>query len=281
MIAREQKSNEEGAPMKTKNNWSRNTTWIGLLMPLLLAWPVLSDAAHVELTDGRRIEGSAIRARANGDIILTTPRGDLTFARGQYREAWADRPPAMDQARQHMQARRYDQVISTLEGVVSEYRHLGWDMEALSMLGAAQNAKGDHAAALSSYNRLFQNAPHRREDPNVRWNFFEALLGADELDRLEGYLNEVISEGDRGEAARAQIMRGDLKRKRGMAEAGLLDYLRTVVLFKAETAVQPEATFKAGVALEEMRDQRAQEMFRKVVEEYGDSPYAQQARAKL
>ncbi len=267
--------------MKTRNTTSSRIQWLCLIMTVLMAWPVLSDAAHVILTDGRRIDGTAIRARANGDVILTTERGDLTFARGQYREAWADRPAELDQARQHLQARRYDQVISTLEGVLTRYRHLGWDLEALAMIGQANNAKGDHAAALSSFERLFQNAPHRREDPNMRWGYFEALLGAEQLDRLENYLNDIISDGERSEAARAQIMRGDLKRQRGMAEAGLLDYLRTVVLFKAVTAVQPEATFKAAQTLEEMRDQRARDMYRKVVEQYGNSPYAQQARGKL
>ena len=250
-------------------------------LALLLAWPVVADAQHVVLTDGRRIEGTAIRARANGDVILTTARGDVTFTRDQYREAWAPRPAAMDQARQHLQARRFDQVISTVEGVVREFRHLGWDQEALVLIGRANNGKGDHAAALSSFDRLFQNAPHRREDPNVRWHYFRALLGAEELSRLGGYLNDVIASGERSEAARAQVMRGDMKVQRGLAEEGLLDYLRTVVLFRAQRDVQAEALFKAGEALEEMRDQRARDMFRKVVEQYGDSPYASRARAKL
>lgn len=267
--------------MKQNTRAHNHVRWICLIMPILMAWPVVSDAAHVILTDNRRIDGTAIRARANGDVILTTDRGDLTFTRGQYREAWADRPAELDQARQHLQARRYDQVISTLEGVVTRFRHLSWDLEALAMIAAANNGKGDHAAALSAYDRLFQSAPERREDPNVRWGYFEALLGAEQFDRLAGYLDETIAKAPRSEAARAQLMRGDLKRKQGMAEAGLLDYLRTVVLFKAESALQPEALYKAGEALEEMRDQRARDMYRKVVEEYGNSPYAQSARAKL
>ncbi len=267
--------------MKKKNTMYEKVKWIALIMPVLLVWPVVSDAAHVILNDGRRIDGTDIRARARGDVILTTERGDLTFTQDQIQEAWADRPRELDQARQHMQARRYDEVISTLEDVVRRYRHLSWDLEALAMIGRANNAKGDHSAALSSFERLFQSAPARRDDPDVRWGYYEALLGAENFDRLEDYLNDIISDGPRSEAARAQVMRGDLKRARGMTEAGLLDYLRTVVLFKAESDVQAEATFKAGEALEEMRDQRAREMFRKVVEEHGDSRYARQAREKL
>ena len=250
-----------------------------LCLPLLLAWPV--EAAHVILTDGRRMEGSAIRARANGDIILTTPRGDLTFTRGQYTEAWAPRPREIDQARQQLQAGNNEQVISILEGVISQFRNLGWDNEALILIGRAQNNLGQYSSAMSSFQRLFQNAPNRREDSNVRWAFYRSMLGSGELDRLERNLNELISDGERVDAARAQAMRGDIKMQRGLAEAAVLDYLRTVVLFSAQRDVQAEALYKAGVALESMRDDRANQMFRKVINEYGQSPFARQAHERL
>lgn len=250
-----------------------------LCLPLLLAWPV--EAAHVILTDGRRMEGSAIRARANGDVILTTPRGDLTFTRGQYTEAWAPRPREIEQARQQLQAGNHEQVISTLEGVVSQFRNLGWDNEALILIGRAQTNLGQYSSAMSSFQRLFQNAPNRREDSNVRWAFYRSMLGSGELDRLERNLNELISDGERVDAARAQVMRGDIKMQRGLAEAAVLDYLRTVVLFSAQREVQAEALYKAGVALESMRDDRANQMFRKVINEYGQSSFARQARERL
>ena len=264
---------------KTTCRLMKPRTWLVLCLPLLMAWPV--DAAHVILTDGRRMEGSAIRARANGDVILSTPRGDLTFARGQYSEAWAPRPREIDQARQQMQAGNHEQVISILEGVVSQYRHLGWDNEAMVMIGRAQNNLGQYSSALSTFQRLFQNAPGRREDSNVRWAFYRSMLGAGELDRLERDLNELIKDGERADAARAQVMRGDIKMQRDLAEAAVLDYLRTVVLFSAQADVQAEALYKAGVALQAMRDERANEMFRKVVRDHAQSPYARQARERL
>jgi len=257
------------------------TTRIWALLTWMLIAASSAQGAYVILTDGRRMDGSAIRARANGDIILTTERGDLTFTRGQYREAWADRPPAMDRARQQLQSGQFDHVISGLEGVVTEFRHLSWDLEALAMIGAAQSGKRDFSAAIASFDRLFTAAPARRDDANIKWTYYEALIGAEQFDRVEPILNDLIAKGERVDAARAQILRGDIKRQRGLSEAALLDYLRTVVLFKAESAVQAEAHFKAGEALEEMRDARAREMFRVVVEQHGNSPYAQRARAKL
>lgn len=259
----------------TNKVWA--SAWVATL--LWMAWP--ADAAYVILPDGRRLEGTSIRARATGDVILTTERGDLTFPRGEYREAWADRPAELDRARQQLQAGNFDAVISSLEGVVTRYRHLSWDVEALAMIGRAQNEKSDYAAALTSFNQLFQRAPGRREDRNIRWPYYRALLGAGELDRLERDLDTLIAGGDREDAARAQVMRGDIKAQRGLADAALLDYLRTVVLFQAQQDVQAEALYKAGVVLAERRDPRARNMFQKVVQEHGNTPFARQARDRM
>ena len=57
-----------------------------------------------------------------------------------------------------------------------------------------------------------------------------------------------------------------------------LDYLRTVTLYKAVREVQPEALYKAGLTLEEMRHAKAQDLFDTLIEEYPQSEYAQQAR---
>lgn len=265
--------------MKTMRMTTRWSAGALLLAALWMAWP--ADAAYVILADGRRMEGSAIRARANGDVILTTERGELTFPRGEYREAWAARPAELDRARQQLQAGNFDAVISGLEGVVTQFRHLSWDVEALALIGRAQNEKGDYSAAVSSFNQLFQRAPARREDRAIRWPFYRALLGTGDLERLERELNELIAGGDREDAARAQIMRGDIKKERGLGDAALLDYLRTVVLFQAQQDVQAEALYKAGVVLAERRDPRANDMFRRVVQDHANSPFARQARERM
>jgi len=240
-----------------------------------------AQAQHVILNDGSRVEGTGIRARTNGDVTLTRQGGDVTYTRSQYREAWGPRPAEMDQARQMLEARQFDQAITVLEGVVTGSRFLGWDNEALLMIGRAQSGKGDHAAAVATFDRLFRDNPARREHAATRWAYFASLLGAEQFDRLETLLNDVVARGERVDAARAQVMRGDIKNRRGLTEEALLDYLRTVILFKAATEVQPEALFKAAQALEEMRDPRAREMYQRLVQEFGGSPFAQQARGKL
>jgi TolA-binding protein len=264
--------------MKTSNTTRATCRLAGLLLIAGLTW---AEAAFVILQDGRRIEGQRIRSRRNGDVILTTESGEVTFTQGQYREAWADRPAAIDEAEQHLQAGRYPQAVSVLEPMVSEYRFLGWDIRAMALMGQAQLAAEQFASALATYERLFREHPRRREDPGIFWGYFQALLRTGAYDQLRTNLDRVIAVGERSQAARAQVMRGDMHRAQGRAEDGLLDYLRTVVFFQQEREVQPEALFKAGVILEEMRDERAQMMFRQVAEQYPQSPYANQAREKL
>lgn len=267
--------------MKIVHRQKRTLVWAVVLVPFLWAGYVTAERPYVILEDGRRMEGASIRAQRDGTIILRTERGDLTLAPEQYREAWAARPRQMDQAEQLLQRERYDDMIPVAEEIVREYRHLGWDVEAMALMGGARIGLGDYQSAISIYNRLFDTAPNRREDPAIRWAYYNALLGAERYSELQEKLDELIREGERSEAARAQVMRGDMKRQQGRVETGLLDYLRTVVLFQAQRDVQAEALFKAGLALGEMRDDRAREMFRKVVEEHGNTPYAQQARERL
>ena len=94
-------------------------------------------------------------------------------------------------------------------------------------------------------------------------------------------INEDIASGSREAAARAQVVRGDMKAAGGQYEEALLDYLRTAILFRAQTAVLPEATYKTAVALKNLNDPRAAEYFQKVIDEFPKSEFAEQAREQL
>lgn len=240
-----------------------------------------AHAAHVITTQGQRIDGTDIRARANGEIILTVGGGTRTFLPGQYLKAVADKPAEIDQAARLVEAKRYDDAIKMLEDVVTKFRFLDWDNQARIMIAVVYGRKGEHAAAVSTYDKLFAASPKSREEADVIWAYRQALLDAKQYDKLEQQLKEVIASGSRPDAARAQVMRGDIQMSRNQVELAALDYLRTVVLFKNEKTVQPEALLKAADALEKLRDARAKDMYRRVVEDYPSSPQAQTARAKI
>jgi len=253
------------------------------LMALLFAFGTVdvSHAATVILSNGTRVEGTTIRASRNGDIILTTAAGQQTFPKGQYTKAIADKPPAFDQARTLAGQGKHDEAIALLEKIAVEYRFLEWDNNAMNAIAQIETTRGNHAAAVEVYERLLRQAPELKEDANVQVAYRSALLSAKMFDKLMPVLDQVISKGSRSEAAKAQIMRGDVRMSQGQLDAAVMDYLRTAILFEAETTIQPEALFKAGEGLEQLRDPRAKDMYRKLVQNYPTSTFAQEARSKM
>lgn len=257
------------------NNWM----WAAALLAVV---SMSSQAAYVVTRQGNRVDGTDIRVRPNGDVVLTTSIGQQTFPAGTYMRAVADQPAEYDQARQLMSGGQYDRAIPLLKEIVRAYANLDWDMRALGLLAQASYLSGDYTGAVRSYEDLFEKMPKDEVNSEMLWNYRESLLKADRLDKLELLLNELIESGARDDAARAQVMRGDIKKSRNQLKDAVLDYMRTVILFKnAAEEIVAEAAFKAGETLEAQRDSRAKDMFRIVVEQYPGSPFAAQAGQKL
>ncbi len=240
-----------------------------------------AQAAYVIMTSGQRVDGSDIRAKSDGEIILTTPAGTRSFYPGQYIKAVADKPAEIDNTARLVEAKQFDEAIKLLEDVVVRYRFLDWDVQARALLPQVYAKKGDLAGAVGAFEKLFAAAPKMREDPALQWSYRGVLLAAKQYDKLAGQLDQVVATGSRTDAARAQIMRGDMKADQNQLEGAVLDYLRTVLLFKSERSVQPEALSKAAQTLEKLRDSRAKEMYRKLVEEFPGTTEAEAAKAKL
>lgn len=261
-----------------KQNLMRKTAVILAAVSALTAFTV--DAAYVILQGNRRVDGTGLRMKPNGDVVLTTAAGLQTFTRGQYLTAVADEPKEYAQARQLAAGGKLDEAAKLLEGIVENYKGLSWDVKAIAELSPIYLKKGEGAKAVTMYESLFTVSPQSKQDPATLWGYREALLKAERYAKLEQDLNAVIATGSREDAARAQIMRGDMNAAQGQTEPAALDYLRTVVLYKAVREVQPEALFKAATALEALRDARARDLYAQIVSDYPQSPYAAQAAAK-
>jgi TolA-binding protein len=128
------------------------------------------------------------------------------------------------------------------------------------------------------YEALFAVQAQLMQNLKERSNYMQALLGSGRIDEVAKMVDEDIASGSREAAARAQVVRGDMKAASCQYEEALLDYLRTAILFKAQADVLPEATYKTAVALKKMNDPRAAEYFQKVISEFPDSEYAELAK---
>lgn len=256
---------------------------------VMIAWAAAAlalsamAAPYVVLPNGQRIDGSAIRALSNGDINLTTASGIRTFARGSYARAVADKPAEFDQAVAALNARKYDDAIRLLQGVVARFRFLNWDVEASKLLPQALVGKGNAEEAVKAYESLFQMAPNERQNPESAWGMRRAMLAAKQYPALLRQLDAVAASGSRPDAARAQIMRGDIQTAQNDITQAALDYLRTAILFDdvKDAEIQGEAHFKAAQALEALRHSNAKDLYRRLVAKFPSSSYAAQARGKL
>lgn len=252
----------------------------GLAVAALL-WCGASQAAHVILANGSQVDGTDIRARSDGTIILTTPQGQVQYQRGQYLRAVADKPADFDRARQLASQKNFDEALRLLNQIVQNYRFLDWDNNARAVIAQVHVAKGDAASAVGVYDELFRNSPDAKKDSAILWAYFGVLLDAKQYDKLAPQLDELIAKGPRDDAARAQVVRGDVKMSQGQVEGAVMDYLRSALLFESEKSVQPEAIFKAAEGLERLRDPRAKELYRKVAQEHAGTPFAQRAQGKF
>jgi len=230
---------------------------------------------------GNRVNGSAIRSAADGTVLLTTPNGQtLTFRPGTYRQAFADKPKEVFQVEKLAKKGALAAAAEILRRVKEEYRFLGWDQRASLMLARVYLPLKQFEDAAREYEALFAVQPGLKAVPKERANYMQALLGANRLREVGVMVDEDIASGSREAAARAQIVRGDMKAAAGQQEEALLDYLRTAILFRSQTAVLPEATYKTAAALKKMNDPRAAEYFQKVIDEFPDSEFAEMAKGE-
>lgn len=244
----------------------------------LVAWVGCAEPFVVN-SAGQRISGSAIVADADGTIRLTTHNGQtLTFAKGAYRQALADKPPEFAQIAALLKAKDLEGVAELLGRVQKSYRYLGWDQRAGLMLARIYLPLKRFEESVREYDAYFSVKPQAKRDLKERANYMQALLGAGRISTVEAMIQQDIASGSREAAARAQIVRGDMKAAAGQYEEALLDYFRTSILFKAQTAVQPEALYKTAEALEQLQDARAETYFQQVLKEYSTSEFAAKVR---
>jgi TolA-binding protein len=257
-------------------NWIRRTLWAAVLGSCVSA----SAAPYVILQGNQRVDGVSIRVKPDGSIVLTDAAGQQrTLARAQIVRAVADKPAGMDQAIQQVQAGKFDLAIPVLEKIVSDMRFLSWDQQAVVPLTQALTAK-DPARAVSVFENVLKDNPQLENSP-ARWTYYSALVAANRVSELEPKLDALIRTGPAADAARAQLLRGDLRTRQNQMEAAVLDYLRTVTFYETETALMPEALYKTADTLEKMRDARCRDWYKRLVDEFPDSPQAVEARGKM
>ena len=128
------------------------------LSSLSAVWILLSVGVHgapfVVNSAGTKIEGAAIQSGADGTVSLTTAQGQtLTFRPGAYRQASADRPPEIGRVETMVKRGELSGAADILRKVKTQYRFLGWDIQAARMLARVELAQKNFPAAAADRSR--------------------------------------------------------------------------------------------------------------------------------
>jgi tetratricopeptide (TPR) repeat protein len=242
---------------------------------------MVSAAPFVINSAGTQIDGTAIQSASDGTVLLTTQNGQaLTFRSGTYRQASADKPKDMTRVEALVKAGDLSGAAAILRRLKEQYRFLGWDLRAAQRLARVELAQKNFAAAVSEYDALFAAQPALKKVSTERAGYMQALLGTGRTKEVSSMIDEDIASGSRETAARAQLVRGDMKAAAGQHEEALLDYLRTLLLFKEQSAVLPEAAYKTAMALKKLNDPRSAEYLQKVIRDFPDSEFAVKAKGE-
>ena len=200
-------------------------------------------AAYVILPNKTKIQGKDIRAKLDGSIVLETSSGSRTFMRNQYLKAVANRPKELDRAAALAKEKKFDESIAILQKVVTKYKHLEWDLHSMEILIRLFASKGDDAQVVKTYEKYVELRKEDDTPKDLLFNYFQGLMSLKQYSKLAPQLDALIYNSERGLAARAQLLRGDLKTHQNKLESAVLDYMRTALLFESEVQLHPEAIF--------------------------------------
>ncbi len=255
------------------------------VLSVLVAGAAMTVAAQdsILLTNGRKLAARSIQWREGEKAYrVETPEGAIsTIPKAQVQRVDVKKPADWDKATAMMAAKQYAAAIPLLDGIATSYRMLGWDGEARRLLANAYLGMKEPKKAADALESYMESMPKAEIPVEVTQTYWNVLLQAGRGAMLKKDLDEVIASGPRPMVAAAMMMRGNMNREGGQKEPALLDYLRVVILFENIRELQPEALFKAAEILDELRDPRADELRKKLVQEYKDSEYAAKVSGKI
>jgi tetratricopeptide (TPR) repeat protein len=256
--------------------------WMAAGAALMLVAASAQAANIIKKIGGSTIEAKSIKwLPSSQEYRVETSEGIiLPMAAKEVESLEIDKPADMDKAEQLIKGGQVDSAIPLLEGIISGYTMLVWDNKAREALARAHVQKKDPKKAANVMEEMIKAVDPATVTREQRRLYWDILLAADRTSSLKKELDEAIATAPRETAALAQLMRGNMNRAGGQKEDALLDYLRTVILFKDVKDAQPEALFKAAEMMDELRDPRAGERRKELLQLYPDSEWAKKAAGK-
>ena len=238
----------------------------------------------LNLENGGSKTGEIKWSARSKSYVVTQKKGssmiDEEVAVGEVASLDIVKPAGMDQAAALVQKGQGASAIGTLQGIVKDYAHLQWDQVAGRYLAEAYLAAGKTEQALEACQGVIKGDPTAAFKGDLAPAYWECLLALGQKNKLESALAKAAASGDRFSSGAAFIKRGDIVWKDGnesaeAAKKALADgYLRAVLMYRDQPAIQPEALFKAALCFEKMGHSGRADQYRgELRKSYPTSPW--------
>lgn len=256
---------------------NRNTALTMTVATVVLAASAcVAPAELLKKTDGKELTGVRIKwFQVRQEYQVEGADGSMVpVPADEVDSLEITKPPEFDKAAQAYAAKQYDVAIPILEDIAVRYNRLQWDASARELLANAYLMKNDFKKAVQVMGDLLESTPKGQITDEQQGLYWNALMGAQMTAVLKKSLGEAITGESRSLAALATVKRGDLNKAEGKREDAVLDYLRAILLYGDARGVHAEALYKAVQVLDELRDPRADDLRKKLLSWFPDSPYA-------
>jgi len=179
----------------------------------------------------------------------------MTFRKGQYRSAAVSRPKELDRAEQLLNDGRGNEAVPLLKKVKMDCRFLAWDQKAILLLANQYFETGQFGEAVAEFQTL------KKKTPDIQAKLRESMIQSGNTGALLADLEKDIFSGTREAAARAYLMRAELKSANGDPEGARRDWLKVATFFRAQKEIAKQAEEKLN-GHEEAQDARRPDSLR-------------------
>ena len=227
----------------------------------LCSWCAVAQQCYVVDARGNKIPGSRLTADQNGNLSLQIEAGGpvTNFRVGNYQSAMSPKTRDIQSLEQLYAEGKLDNVTAAADKLYPQYQYLGWGGTISYYAGMALLDKGNAGAALLLFDRGLGLKDAGTEA--LTKGKIQALLALKKTAEAQALLDKLSISNDASIAAFTFNTRGKLLAAEGKKKEAVLQYLKTLLLFKAGTlAKERDEARQAVVALlRSMGDPRADE----------------------
>lgn len=226
--------------------------------------PQLARQPYVTNTAGVRVLGVNLTADKDGNLQLQLEAGGpaTTYRSGTYRFAYVPKPPDVERLEQAYGQGQADIVVQHAGNVFEKFKFLGWGDRISYIEGMVHVDRNDFNKAKEIFERGLRFRGLFAQD--LTKGMVLTMIGLNRAGEVKDEVDRMVKAGDDATAAFAFNARGRILAQEGKKQDAVLEYLKTLLLFKPGTvdSERKRAREQAVALLRELNDARWEQVQR-------------------